>query len=739
MKKIMIVTPYFYPKIGGLENYVQHVISGLTKKFKWDIIVVTSSIDGNKYKEETLNKIKVYRLPYLIRLSNTPVNPFWFFSVKKIIKKEKPDVINTHSPVPFLADVAVLSAGSIPVVVTYHAGSMIKNSFLADLIIGTYEKFVLPHIFSKAHKIVYYSKEFYEKFLTKHSHKTIEISPGVNTEQFQPPERFTPNLSVAYAGKLDSRYDWKGVIHLLKAMQDVLKVFPDAKLNLIGGGNAIEDYKKKAKELGIAKSVSFSGELSGKALANEYKKNTILVLPSVSNAESFGMVLIEAMACGVAVIGSNIGGIPGVVDHKVNGFLTPPADSKKLAKAIVNLLSHPETAKQMGEQGRKKALGFDWVKKVEQYDTLFTTTIEKKNVVYQISAYYPPKLGGMEKCAQIIARALAKRDRKTHVLTSNIGLIDQQKESQKNLAVSYFNSIEFAHTPISIGYLFYLLKIKKPAIFHLHVANAYFVDLAYFTAIFKRIPYVAHIHIDPGASGKFGFLLPIYKNLILKPLLRNANKIICLTQSQKKQFMKMYNLDSKKIVVLPNGVDDEFFIEKSKSTSSVTDLLFVGRLSIQKNIPVMLKALQYVKSDVQLHIVGEGDERKMIEEQIKTLKLKNVHLHGALFGKSLLKKYQQSDIFLFPSFNEGMSLALLEAMASGMPVVTSGLEQNIELLGDGALYVDNQNARHYAAAIDTIINDQAQKEKMSAANRENALNFRWDNIVSQIVKIYSTL
>ena len=287
--------------------------------------------------------------------------------------------------------------------------------------------------------------------------------------------------------------------------------------------------------------------------------------------------------------------------------------------------------------------------------------------------------------------------------------------------------------------MFELMKVQKPALFHLHVANAFFVDLAYLTARLKGIPYVAHIHIDPDPSGSLGFLLPLYKNLILKPLLKNAAKIICLTESQKEHFIKKYDLNPDTIIVIHNGVGKEFYLNRNTRESKTTQLLFVGRLSIQKNIPLLLEAVKMVQSKVELHIVGEGPDKEHILKKIDELQLKNVTLEGAKYEKDLIQMYRQADIFLFPTNNEGMSLALLEAMAAGLPIVTSALEQNKELLKKGAAFVEKQEAAKYAATIDGLIKDPSRLAQMSKINQETAKAFNWDNIVDQILDTYQEI
>src|SRR3989338_4119208 len=112
-KKLLMVTPYFYPKIGGLENYAFNISKGLKEKYNWEIVVITSNHENTGYQEETINGIKIYRLPRWFKVSNTPINPMWYWQIKDIIKKENPNVINAHSPVPFIADMAAKAAKSL--------------------------------------------------------------------------------------------------------------------------------------------------------------------------------------------------------------------------------------------------------------------------------------------------------------------------------------------------------------------------------------------------------------------------------------------------------------------------------------------------------------------------------------------------------------------------------------------------------------------------------------------------
>src|SRR5689334_5463409 len=104
--KLLLVTPYFPPCSGGLERYAFNIAQGLMQTYGYEVVVVTSNPDGKHQVIEDYYGIKVYRLPIMLRVANTPVNPLCYFTLKSIIRAEKPDIINSHQPVPFIGDLA---------------------------------------------------------------------------------------------------------------------------------------------------------------------------------------------------------------------------------------------------------------------------------------------------------------------------------------------------------------------------------------------------------------------------------------------------------------------------------------------------------------------------------------------------------------------------------------------------------------------------------------------------------
>jgi glycosyltransferase involved in cell wall biosynthesis len=157
--------------------------------------------------------------------------------------------------------------------------------------------------------------------------------------------------------------------------------------------------------------------------------------------------------------------------------------------------------------------------------------MKQDRLVVQVSPYYPPHLGGLELVAQNVAENLAKRGRSVLVLASS-----QKKwgdiEKRENIEIRRLGSFDFAHTPLSFSLIYHLLKLPKKAIIHFHLAQAYWLELTYFVARLKKIPYIIHFHGDVVSSGVLGKIYLLHKKYVQGPAMRNAEKVIVLSNEQ---------------------------------------------------------------------------------------------------------------------------------------------------------------------------------------------------------------
>jgi glycosyltransferase involved in cell wall biosynthesis len=206
--------------------------------------------------------------------------------------------------------------------------------------------------------------------LAEHAARVHIVPPGVDAEVFRPGP-VPAGHDVLFVGPLDNAYRWKGLDTLWLAFRRVRALLPDARLVLVGDGDRRAELEQLARRDGLHDAVEFRGRLSLAALVQAYQEATVVTLPSVTDAESFGMVLAEANACGRPVVGTSIGGIPSFVRDGDNGLLVPPRDPHGLASALLQLLTDPERAEAMGQAGRERVVrDHDWAELAARTETL---------------------------------------------------------------------------------------------------------------------------------------------------------------------------------------------------------------------------------------------------------------------------------------------------------------------------------------------------------------------------------
>lgn len=363
VRRVAVVTPRYPPDVGGVENYAAHCVSALSASGRYEPVVISTN-PHRRTTTENGDGTLIVRLGTWARLSNTPVNPLWFWQLRRLFRDLRIDVVTAHSPVPYLADVAAVAAGRRPMALTFHSGSLLKGHGLVDVLLRVYESEVLPRVFARCQELVAVSPIA----TTYSTGRARLISPGVDTRRFAPAQtEALRHTSILFVGRVEHSSEWKGLHVLLEALPEVATAVPDVVLDVVGSGDALDSMRARAEALGIGDRVVWHGSVAHEATASFYREAGVLVLPSLTEAESFGMTLVEAMACGCPVVGSRVGGIPFVVDEGVNGLLAPPGDRAALARACVEVLTTPELARRLGAAGRSAAVQqWDWSAKSEE-------------------------------------------------------------------------------------------------------------------------------------------------------------------------------------------------------------------------------------------------------------------------------------------------------------------------------------------------------------------------------------
>jgi phosphatidylinositol alpha-1,6-mannosyltransferase len=205
-----------------------------------------------------------------------------------------------------------------------------------------------------------------------------EVVPnGIDELHFSPPvkQKSASELRLVTVARLLER---KGIQVILKACAEPEPL--PVNLTIIGTGHFQGRLQALAEELGISDRVHFAGYVSNQDLPKFYRSVDAFILPS--DTESFGLVFAEAMSCGLPILASNVGGIPEIVRHGVDGLLCPRARPDMLRRNIETLLDDRQTLHRMGRSGRKRILDyFTWSRAAEDYLHIYNSVLQSSGLV----------------------------------------------------------------------------------------------------------------------------------------------------------------------------------------------------------------------------------------------------------------------------------------------------------------------------------------------------------------------
>lgn len=359
--------------------------------------------------------------------------------------------------------------------------------------------------------------------------------------------------------------------------------------------------------------------------------------------------------------------------------------------------------------------------------------------IVQVSSYYPPHLGGQENAVHDLTLQLAEKGHLLHVLTSAEGGGPPGDAIEKDIFVTRLASIVFGHAPIMPSFPRMLWRsTHKHSIVHLHIGQAFTPEMVWLVSKLRGFKYIAQLHIDFEPSGPAGVLLPLYKKFILTRALRSARAVIVLNEQTRRTVRDTYGYKGT-LRVMNNGIDEAFFTLQRKPLAakppSILRLLFVGRLSKQKNILALLKAIESTKHKVLLDIIGEGSEGDIIKKYVRKNNMKNIVLHGRLPRQKVMDFYKTCDALIMPSLYEAQPLVLLEAMAARIPIIGTNVIGVGDHIKQGGIVVE-PTAQGLAGGIERYFVDYSLLPKMVDQSYRRAEKLRWHHTLKQYEGLY---
>lgn len=353
MQKIKILHVY---KSFNVYNGLVEILTILAQNLdhqRFELGICVNEYQGNCFGEK-FEKLGA-------RIFNLDIKPGLGSSHRQIMglcrffKQYKPDVVQTHVLKANLFGTIAARMAGVPVVITTEmtlkdtASTALRR--FRDRLLQPFAAFMI----NRSDKFMVTSEYIKRQWINRKNSDRLEvIYPPFNLEKYdiavRTPRKQIESIGrrVGFVGRLSEE---KSVDTLIGAMARVIGIMPDVRCTIVGTGPLEERLQAYCESLSIGANVEFTGykENSFEAL----REMDVFVLPS--RTEGCPIVVLEAMAMGLPVVATDVGGNPELVDHNYTGILVPPADEEKMAEAIGELITDREKARSMGQNGRKRA------------------------------------------------------------------------------------------------------------------------------------------------------------------------------------------------------------------------------------------------------------------------------------------------------------------------------------------------------------------------------------------------
>jgi glycosyltransferase involved in cell wall biosynthesis len=309
---------------------------------------------------QVLDGVRIRRLTPLISSGNAAVLPQLLWTLTGC------DCLFLHYPFYGSAELvflkAMLSRSTYRLIIQYYM-DVEGSSRLRGLLTRSFQV-VRDFLLRRADLITCGSMDYIREsaisgFYEKHPERFFEIPFAVDLNRFAPPERAADRIekevrTILFVGGLDRAHYFKGVHLLLRAVSLLPAEVGPWNLHIVGDGDLRPKYETLSRDLGISAKVRFLGAVSDKRLPSCYQEADLLVLPSVNSNEAFGLVLLEAMACGLPVIASALPGVRTVFEDGQEGLFSDPGNVSHLSRKLAELLRDDARRVRMGLRARKR-------------------------------------------------------------------------------------------------------------------------------------------------------------------------------------------------------------------------------------------------------------------------------------------------------------------------------------------------------------------------------------------------
>lgn len=765
-KTVLIFSTAYLPFIGGAELAVQNITDRVTDLA---FVLITARMNRNLAREEKIGNVLVYRLGFGFLFDKWLLPFLGFFKACalarnwKLLARRSESVGGEIKNCEFILWGIMASQGSIaaylfkkihprvPFVLTLQEGDPERHllSGRAGLM-----GFFVRRIIRSADQLQVISNYLKDIALRCGATAPIAVVPnGVDIEKFKIKseksdiaiQNLKSRLGIAEREKVIitvSRLAEKNAVDLtIRALALLRSRGKSVKLVVVGIGARAARLKALARKLNVEDAVIWTGLVDYNALPDHLVLADVFVRPSRS--EGLGSAFIEAMAAGVPIIGTPVGGIPGFLRDGETGLFVRVDDANDLAEKIKNIFDNDELRDRLVRNAARLVRErYRWDDIAERLGDLLRLPMPLRVLI--ATPLFPPEIGGPATYAKLLCEEFPR-----------LGFI---------VAILPFSRVR--HLPYIIRhaiYFFYVLReggcadiiyaqdplgVGLPSGVAAKMLRKKFIvkivgDRAWETAVQK---FGVRDALDDFIRRKnygIGIRLLRFGQYVAATL---ADRIV-VPSAYLARIVSLWGIARGRITVIYNAYIPVKTPPRAAKNALGRGPIMVsaGRLVSWKGFDALIAlmpALLKKWPTLKLLIVGDGPERENLKSGIRELHLeKHVKLTGTLNRDALYRTLLAGDLFVLYTAYEGFSHQLLEAMDAGIPIITTRVGGNTELVKDGenGLLVEYGDTSALSGAIDRVLSERQLKKQLAARAKETLERFRKERMLRELADMLQSI
>lgn len=586
--------------------------------------------------------------------------------------------------------------------------------------------------------------EFVREKLVEYGFPSSRIAVLPHLQAIPPDDQLKPDEGyVLYFGRLSAE---KGVYELLRAMVRI----PHVPLVIAGDGPDRERLESLAHELNLT-NVLFAGQVHGSELKQLIAGCSFSVFPS-NTYETLGKSILESYAWGRPVIASDLGSRREFVDHGATGLLYPPGNRDELAHCIAFLFDRRDLAEKMGGIARRHLRqNHDPVRHVDALFEIYSQLAPGKRSCGLPALNQPvrtkvrvafiggrgvvSKYSGIESFYEQAGEQLARLGHKVTVYCR-----------------SYFTPAVCQHRGMRVLRLPTLRTKHLETVVHtlLSTVHAMFsdCDIVHYhclgPALFSFLPRLAGKKTIVTVQGldwqrrKWGWLASHVLRWGEAAAVTLPNATMVVSHTLQHYFQQRYGCST---IYIPNGAStlqtNAWNLLDGWALQPNNYVLFLGRFSPEKNCHLLIEAFERVRTTMKLVLAGGSSHSDAYVEELRRHECDRIRFLPWTSGEDLAQLLSNAALFVLPSDLEGLSLALLDAMAAGVCVLTSDIPENNEVVSGAGYTFHRGDSADLERMLDLLIRNPELRRVAGQRAQERIQNeYTWPAIARQIEKVY---